>query len=45
MSRGPLLKQALAEGQTLEEFLPRAVDAWQVLAELENARLRAQSAR
>ena len=32
----PLLKEALDdESQTLETFLPRAVDAWHVLVELD----------
>ncbi len=34
----PLLKDALDAKQTLEGFLPRAVDAWRVLVELEGAR-------
>jgi hypothetical protein len=35
----PLLKEALTDQkQTLETFLPRAVDAWIVLIELDRAR-------
>jgi hypothetical protein len=35
----PLLQEALADkNRTLETFLPRAVDAWLVLKELDKAR-------
>jgi hypothetical protein len=33
-----LLKDSLDKEQTLEEFLPRAADAWRVLVEMESAR-------
>jgi len=34
----PLLKDAMyGRRQTLEEFLPRSVDAWNVLCEIEKA--------
>jgi hypothetical protein len=34
----PLLKDALGRKQTVEDFLPRAADAWRALVELEAAR-------